>query len=401
MIKKIFKIMLVFIIVLIASEALLRLFPLPDPFILARNSETRRVHKFLPSWNAFSGWFGKTPPFSITFHTGPLIGVSTTQTTFTVNRYGFPYDEAKSKRKKGEGLRIGVVGGSTVECAALEQRRRWPDVLETLLSQEMNPRGVTVLNMGVSDQGTSTHMATVAQLAVKLDLDYLVFMLGANDLPRADNPADLLFLDDAFIVQDCHCMRNFLMNFQLLRRLRVIYHRFRRTEYYVSTEGEDRPYFAAKSREMLGLTILPSAKINISPQVLDDYEENIVSLSALAVAHGITPIFTTQPMLWKPVMDPSEEAVDWLSKTVTSEGHRYRVPSSEQARALETINQRLLEACSRRRFKCIDLEKMIPRSLEFFYDSVHLNEAGAESVGRYVADFIFSDLITNHRISID
>jgi len=169
------KIALIAILMLIACEALLHLFPLPDPYSLLRTSEASRVHLFLPGWNAYGDWFGKTPPFSVTFHTGPLLGVSTTEVVFSVNRYGFPYDESKAARKTKEDLRVGVIGGSTVESSALDQGKRWPDVLERLLSSEVRIRTITVLNLGVSGQDTRTHLATVAQHAVKLDLDYLIF----------------------------------------------------------------------------------------------------------------------------------------------------------------------------------------------------------------------------------
>jgi len=385
------RIALVLILMLIALEALLHLFPLPDPYALRRSSETRRVHRFLPGWNVYAGWFGDTPPFSKTFITGPLSGVSTTQVEFSVNRFGFPYAEGQIARKSDQEVRIGVIGGSTVECAALEQGKRWPQVLERLLSQAFPGRSVTVLNLGVSGQDTRTHLATVAQHAVKLDLNYLVFMLGANDLFRAGLTSDPLERDDAFLSQECRCVKSFLLRFQLVRRLHVVYRRWTGTEYYLSTEGTDQPYFAAGAREKMSLPVLPTARKNISRQALQDYEMNIVSLAALAVGHDITPIFTTQPMLWKPVMTASEEAVDWLGGTVMRDGSRYRFPASEKARALEALNQHLLKTCSKRHLKCIDLEKRIPRSLQFFYDPVHLNEAGAEGVARHVAEFLVSD----------
>ncbi len=391
MTRLISKITLVLILMLIACEALLHLFPLPDPYSLLRTSEASRVHLFLPGWNAFGDWFGKTPPFKITYHTGPLIGVATTDVEFSVNRYGFPYDEGKSTRKEKDEIRIGVVGGSTVECSALEKRKRWPDVLERLLASKTKTRTVTVLNLGVSGQDTRTHLATVAQHAVKLDLDYLIFMLGANDLSRTD-PADPLNREDAFISQEHLIVKPFLMKFQLARRLRVLYNNRMGTGFYADAGTEDRPYFAVRAREKLRMPILPTAKKDILAQAMDDYEKNIISLTALAVAHKISPIFTTQPMLWKPVMSSREEAVDWLAGTVLSDGRNYRVPPSEQARALEALNRRLLDTCSRRHLTCIDLEKKIPRSLQFFYDSVHLNEAGAEGVASHVAESILGDL---------
>ena len=230
----------------------------------------------------------------------------------------------------------------------------------------------------------------MAQHGIKLDLDYLVFMLGANDLFRTDS-ADPLDRDDVFLPQECHCVKLFLSRFQLVRRLHALYHRLRGTEYILSVGSYDQPYFSAQAAEMLSLPILPTAKREISVQQLDDYEQNIVSLAALAEGHNIIPIFMTHPMLWKPVMSSREEAVDWYAGTVLSNGRRYRIPSAESARALETLNRHLLNTCSKRHLKCIDLENKIPRSLEFFYDSVHFNEAGAVRAAGHVAEFILSD----------
>jgi lysophospholipase L1-like esterase len=374
---------------IVALEALLHLVPVPDPYAQLRRPDTHRFHLYLPSWNVWTTWFGQEPPFVRVFATGPLIGVSTRNVTITVNRLGYLYDEAKARRQSGDELRIGVVGGSTVECASLEVGRRWPDVLERLVSQRDPGRRVTVLNLGVSGTDSRTYLATVAQHAVKLDLDYLVFMLGGNDMFRVNSTEHPLDGLDAFMVQEQRRgLKSFLFRFQLPRRLRVLFNRIRGTEYYVAAAGTDAPYFAARLGEVQSLSELPSAAVEITRESLIDYERNVVSLAALAAAHSVTPVFTTQPMLWKPEMSAREKSVDWLIGTVMKEGRRQRVSSSQQAHALETLNRRLLETCARRGLKCIDLEKEIPRSLDYFYDSVHFNEAGAQKVAEHVAGYL-------------
>ncbi len=380
------RVALVVIIVAVALEALLRLVPLPDPYAFRRSSEDRRIHLYLPGWNYYAGRVGETPPFEHTFVTGPLSGVSTTQVAFNVNRFGFPYPESRVARQSDDELRIGVVGGSTVECSALEEGKRWPAVLEQHLSRAIRGRQVTVLNMGVSGQGTRTHLATVAQHAVKLDLDYLVFMLGANDLFRTDSAFNPLERADNFVSQECRCGRSFLFRFQLVRRLYPLYQRARGLEQFAASGKPDEPYFGAYARAHTSRPLLPTATRNIRPVALRDYETNIVSLAALAAAHDITPVFTTQPMLWKPVMTAEEQRVDWLGGFLVRDGQRYRYPPGENARALEMLNRQLLETCSRRSLECIDLEPEVPRTLKYFYDPVHLNEAGAAVVGRRVAE---------------
>jgi lysophospholipase L1-like esterase len=55
------------------------------------------------------------------------------------------------------------------------------------------------LNLGVSGQDTRSYLATTAQLAVKLDLDYLVYLIGANDLFRTRETFDPLADDSALL----------------------------------------------------------------------------------------------------------------------------------------------------------------------------------------------------------
>src|SRR5262245_36961292 len=92
------KIAAIVVLMVISLEVALHLFPLPDPYTSSHGSASSRVHRFLPNWNAYVGWFGKSPPFATTFTTGRLQGVSTTSVLVKVNRFGFPYAEEKGTR---------------------------------------------------------------------------------------------------------------------------------------------------------------------------------------------------------------------------------------------------------------------------------------------------------------
>lgn len=388
MIRTAVRIAVVLILMFLAAEAILRLFPLPDPYAQRRAAATSPVHRFLPSWHIYPGWFGRNPPFAVTFVTGPLHGVSTRQVVHRVNRLGYPYDEAKARRRSARELRVAVIGGSSVESAALEEPKRWPAVLARRLGEALPGRPVTVLNLGVSAADTRAHLATVAQHAVKLDLDYMVFLLGANDLDRSDSAFHPLLGEEALLQRDLPFVRALLLNFQLARRLRVLSLRLRGLEHFAAPPGDEHPYFRADALYRAGLPVLPTARREISAEALRDYDLNIASLAGLAGTHGIIPIFLTQPMLWKPDMSPSEEAVDWLGALAVKDGRRYRVPAGEKARIMETLNRQLRATCAARGLRCIDIEPRIPRTLGYFYDSVHLNEAGAEAVAREVAEFM-------------
>jgi lysophospholipase L1-like esterase len=232
-------------------------------------------------------------------------------------------------------------------------------------------------------------LATVAQHAVKLELDYLVFLLGANEMFRANSSEHPLDRPDVFREQPQPGWKTVLFRFQLFRRIRVLFNRLRGTDYHVTEPGGE-PYFAARIGEIQDLPVLSAGSVDVSESALADYESNVVSLAALARAHETTPLFLTQPALWKEAMSDREEAVDWLIGTVVRDGQRYRVTPAAQAQALEKLNKRLLETCARRALICVDLESRIPRTLEYFYDSVHFNEAGAERVAASVAESLLT-----------
>jgi len=385
---KLFKLLSIQILIfLVGLEVLLNLFlPFPDPYKSVGGYT--KYHKYLPTWNMGATGSGAEPPYTQVFVTGPLTGVSTRKVTISVNRFGFFYDDSAGHRAQKDELRIGVIGGSTVECAALESDKRWPNRLQQELAKSFPGRLVTVLNMGRSDQGTPTHLATVAQLAVKLQLDYLVFMLGANDVgifrnePLTDDKASLPVV---LVGPDHGFFKVLATRLQLGRGLRLALHRLQ--GWSEPLPDESIPYFHAFLEKHRNIPVDSHRQFPINSEGLADYELNLISLYALASAHGITPVFTTQPMLWKPTMTADEEAVDWLRFGI---GDRtlFRMSTAEAARHLELTNERLMSVCRERGWRCIDLASKVPRSLNYFYDSVHFNEAGAELVAKEVGQFL-------------
>ena len=169
---------------LLLVEVLLRtLCPLADPH--PRMVRQQR-HLFLPTWNWWPSAIEKAPPFVDECDFGPLKGVAGRQTVaYTVNPYGLLFDPACVAGKAANELRVGILGGSAVECIALQEDQRISAQLERKLKDSVPNRPVRVLNLGVSGQATPTHLATMSQLGVKLRLDVLVLVLGANDAIRA------------------------------------------------------------------------------------------------------------------------------------------------------------------------------------------------------------------------
>jgi lysophospholipase L1-like esterase len=328
---------------------------------------TKRLHKYLPS----RSYVGVAPRMQET-DPGRLSGVTPGIRTVSFNRYGFLYPIEDHARTTDDELRVAVVGGSTVECSALPVAKRWPEALEAVLATALPDRPVTVLNLGLSSQDTRTHLATMSQLVVHLEVDVVVFMLGANDLFRVGEGFDPMLGGDCYYRAP-----------KLTRLLKQLYQKTQISLHFASWKRARKtprtePYF---HEQVLHQASLPEAQgLRIPEAALVGYARNIVSLAALCTGHGIAPVFATTPTMLTSTPTEQELAVYWGCTT-----DRGRVSAESLNRLLGALNDRLVRTCAERGFEHVDLVAEIPKGLEFFYDQVHLNERGAGRVAEAVA----------------
>jgi lysophospholipase L1-like esterase len=364
---------------IMALEAALWVFA-PEPDFLA--GQGARVHRFLPGWN----YYGQ-PPLEVPPPAGKLNGVAQNDRLVKINRYGFLYPEEKSRRSSPDEYRIAVLGGSTAECVALRPENRITAVLERRLQVEGPAARVTVLNLGLSAQGTWTHLANVAQHVVDLDVDLIIVLIGANDLVRAREDDEIMLIDTMFAANPrltpALVGRWLLVRSQIGRWLRKGY-------LALGRERAQEPYFQPTVRLLRSLPVLPFEP-RFRPQALDSYEKAIVSIAAIAHAHGIDVLFLTQPMLWRQDNTPEEGNVFWMIQ-FQHEGRVAKLVPGAAAHLLETLNARLLDTCLRRQLQCLDLAAVVPRRLTFFYDDLHFNDQGATRVADEVAKAVLPKL---------
>jgi lysophospholipase L1-like esterase len=308
-----------------------------------------------------------------------------------VNRYGFLYPTSKIEKLSNNEFRIAIIGGSTVECMALIPEKRWPNVLERLLNQEFLSKDFVVLNMGLSGQGTRSHLATVTQHLIDLEIDCVVFLIGGNDLFRVSTEAEPMLEDMCFIKLNDDSFYIRLLKIatytQLSRRLRFFAQAWRRKH------PSSLPYFSEFNEYQNSLPMIPTELegevLQITQKDLQGYQKNIISLAAVCLAHEIKVLFATQPMLWKDKISSDEKKESWmLSKEIN--GKSYQIRSKHAAWMLDRFNQRLIQTCRLRGYPFIDLSAVIPRTLNYFYDDVHLNNQGADLVAKRIRDSLIS-----------
>jgi lysophospholipase L1-like esterase len=320
-----------------------------------------RLHRFLPSWNAIG-----PAPRQVIVDPGRLHGVTPGTVAIEWNEFGYLFPIDRRRRAAADELRIAVVGGSTVECAMLAPGRRATAVLEQLL-RDATGRPVTVLNLGVSAQDTRTHLATMAHVATDLDLDICVFVLGTNDLGIATSGNQPMLDGSAFTPWPrwTRALRQALLSTQIGRHLQRLRER---------PASLTEPYFAAAARRQAALPVRPTPVLP-DPHGLDHFARNVRTLAGICRAHGIRPLFATQPSMFPPEPTPEQLAVYWGCDTGA-----HAISAANFTALLAAVNERLLATCADAGVPCVDLAAAIPKGLECFYDQVHWNEAGARRV---------------------
>lgn len=322
----------------------------------------RRLHRYLPTWTAMG-----PAPRTLRTNPGPLHGVTPGVVQSTLNSYGYLYPEQRHRRSSADELRVAVVGGSTVECGMLAPDKRWPAVLEDLLQQKL-ARPVTVLNLGVSAQGTRTHLATTSHIVTDLDVDACVYMIGANDLGTITSSNHPMLDSSAFYARQrpLRGLQRMLRVTQTSRHLRYFREQI--------AESHSEPYFAEEAALQASLPTRPD-DVQATATGLAHYARNVTSLAGICKEHGIEVLFTTQPGMFPAEPTPEQLQVYWGCHT----GSHSISPQNFMA-MLATANAHLREICDARGYACVDLDREVPEGLEWFYDQVHFNEAGARRV---------------------
>jgi lysophospholipase L1-like esterase len=318
------------------------------------------------------------------------------QARFEVNSLGLRGDEPP----QGDAYRILALGGSTTQCAYVDQPSSWPMLVQTLLAASGGAQGrrVWVANAGRSGFTTRRH---AVQLRYLLDqeprFDAVLLLAGVNDLAQRlefgdqePPPAELSF--EGVATADCftfvpteHDDKNpFLKRLGLYRMAKVLkvrasmppeekvgqeYLRWRRNRRNAAEIREELPDLA---------------------RALEAYRANLVECAAVAREHGVRLILIDQPSIWRADLPESAHQILWLGGVGNYQKQRglpyYSITAL--AEGMARYNQALHEAAEQAGIESIHLAQQIPKDAKHFYDDVHFNDNGSRAVGEVIAAYL-------------
>jgi lysophospholipase L1-like esterase len=275
-----------------------------------------------------------------------------------------------------ERLTIVAVGGSTTECLHLAEDKTWPAVLERALDEQLDD--VWVNNAGLDGHSTFGHIQLMRQLVLPLRPDYVLFMVGINDVNRAD----LNEYDQGMLTEYQSFKQKLISGSELLSTVQTIWRTSRVQdlglghEFELNVEtahaGADDPALAAK---------YVGDQVDIAAR----YADRLRLLVREARAAGIEPIFITQTSLYVDANDVATGRPIGLLKfgpwTAATRG-----------KAVEVYNETTRAVAREMNVHLVDLAKHVPPDSRLFYDWIHFSNAGAELVGGVIAKDLVSFL---------
>jgi hypothetical protein len=310
---------------------------------------------------------------------------------FRTNSLGLRSDEPPPDARRI----VYVLGGSTAADLYLDQDEAWVSLVQQGLNRTAaDPR---------------TWVGNLARPSLASVHNLLYFDVLLPELPRADLFVDLVGVNDLQLALKSSYLeptpeRNLDWAFALrppeggvagrlatVRAARFVWRTWQQARLGFVQTRDAAGY--ARLRECRQ-TAPPANLVDVLPDLtsaLDEYRRNLRTLAARAHAYGAPILFLTQPTLWAKEMEPIARErllAGGLGPIKTWCTHRRYYSPAALAEGMRAFNDVLRDVCREPGMTCRDLAATLLPRAEYFFDDMHLSEAGAARVAELVVGWI-------------
>src|SRR5215510_14374570 len=350
----------------------------------------------LPSIHS-KGYYFMPPNYRTVFrpHPGIMPGVSG-DSKFDTNSNGIRGDEFTTQ----DTYRILAIGGSTTQCAYLDQPETWTRLLQEALNKDTQNQRVWVGNGGFSGTTTRHHLIAMQHPPLrKMKINAVILLIGINDLSvrlSHDKDYDPNFLEKPEVKKEL-LYRTFSGTYHLypedpFYKRTALWQMLRQVKQTMSMEHiEDqggRIYITWREHRR-GASEMRDALPDLS-SALAEYARNVNMMIDLAQEKSVRLILMTQPTMWRAGLPQDLDALLWLGGIGDFQKESGKPYYSVRAleKAMKAYNDTLLRVCRERGLECLDLASIVEKDTTVFYDDVHFNESGARKVAEAISKFM-------------
>ena len=312
---------------------------------------------------------------------GPHINKSIPQQNGEIaywNFQGFRMNETLQLAKKPNEYRIFALGGSTTEDLANRQNMHYSEEATKIL-EKYNPNGKKIIVVNSGRNGYST-----AQILVRVQFDLLPFepdmitvMENINDLSVNFFPSDERknyankYLDIGSFVQPYSIKDSFLSESRVIvffyKSISAIKNKF--TSKTIVTDSGKKVS-----------SNIHYSETSIEPKFKQEFSNNLISIAALAKAHGIEVVFMSQPAAF------SEDKYA-LMFGYQSYNDRILYPKLDDFKKMFLeYNNVIKEVAEQEDVNFIDMYNLMGHDEKYFVDMVHYSPDGVTRFAKIYSD---------------
>jgi lysophospholipase L1-like esterase len=290
---------------------------------------------------------------------------------------GYRTKSVLSREKSHEAYRIIFMGGSTTACTYIPQEMTFSQLVEDNLNGQGLPKRIECANAGVDG---SAARDTLMQLIFDVSYanpDCVVVMQGVNDLPLGLSPS---FQPDAS-TRRMGMAKAKSMYEEYFGDPHPYFYRF----YKALTRRNARRFTLAHIRDVRErLSHLERIEITEFPNV-SYFVRDMRLIASTCQALGIRLIFVTQCSLYADHLPPEVE--QRLGIPFPDEDGM-NPSNSSMKKGMEVYNDAVRNLAAEMGVELIDLEKAVPKTLDYLYDHVHFSVNGSKKVAEVLSGYL-------------
>ena len=302
---------------------------------------------------------------------------------YTENRFGFRSTSMTSREKPAGTLRVLCLGASSTRQPTQATEDIWCSRLQAPLESQL---GVTVETAALGRGGWTARdlLSWASENLSSFEPDLVVTLLGINDLCWNGGPGySYEGLDRPPLDWAVMSRRACLSWSQLCPRAHAIYTRVS-DEFRVRRDGTRLDWH---SRNLPGLRQTyagyPAREAPLrEPDPLVEFTDSVAALTEIMLRMGTKGVLLGQPVLWHAEMDEEQTARLWFP--INTDQGFVRAPPAWLDREMDRYDQVQQARAAAAGLAFVDLDAVIPKTLDHYFDDCHLTDRGnlrvAESI---------------------
>lgn len=286
-------------------------------------------------------------------------------------------------------LRVLCLGASTTDQATQQVEDTWCGALEQELKLA-HPEwkgAFHTLSYGLAGGRALETFVWLSSRLNEIRPDVIVTLMGVNDLVWNGGPDYAMRdIDAALALASSGSSRSFsqlCVAYSQLCHRGVLVWRSLRTSKHLQSSVPFEYHSANLPRLRADYRAIPAVEtIARLPDPIDEFKAATGRLLRLLRSAGIKGIVLGQPVIWKPQLSREEFEALWFPVN-TSKGF-VRPPSAWMHAEMQRYNAAQRELADRHSMAFVDLDAIIPKQLDYYFDDCHFTDKGSHAVARAV-----------------